>query len=414
MQDAFQGIKIVDLSRVIAGPMTSNLLAMLGADVVKIEAPRGGDPLRHSRRGVDTHTVPPAFAALNQHKRSCALDIRNARSRSHVLALMQRADVVIENYRPRVLTRYGLDYANVVKENPGVVYCSITGYGQGGLWRDRPAYDHVVQAAAGMMMVNGVEDGPPIKTGFPLIDAATGLLAAFSIAAALSRRARDGVGAYLDVSMIQGALQLMLPTAAAALTSGRNPGRTGNAGWIGSPGADTFQCADGFVAVAANTFEQIGAMARVLQLDELAEAAARIAADQPNRFARRADIPELHERLAAACLHYSAEALEVRFNASAVPAARVRTLVDMVRDAADGLFGGIDVHRVRGADGAALVPGLRLAANRAGGDVSYPAHGQHTRAVLEELGVPAEEINALLADGLAYVAPETKPTATMG
>lgn len=404
MQDALQGIKVVDLSHVIAGPMTSNLLAMLGADVVKIEPPAGGDPLRHSRRGADVHTVPPAFASLNQHKRSCALDIRDPRSRAHVLTLMQQADVVIENFRPRVVARYGLDYANIAKANPGVVYCSISGYGQSGAWRDRPAYDHVVQAAAGMMMINGFEGGPPVKTGFPLIDTATGLLAAFSISAALSRRARDGMGTHLDVSMIQGALQLMLPTAAAALTSGRNPERTGNAGWLGSPGADTFQCSDGFIAVAANTFTQIGAMAGVLQLDDIVQEAARVGADTPGRFARRADIPQLHARLQEACLGYSAENLEVRLNASGVPAARVRTLIDVLRETSDLSFGGLDVHRVRGEDGTAFVPGLRLTADHVGGDASYPAHGQHTRAVLQEIGVPTGEIDTLVVLGLAACA----------
>jgi crotonobetainyl-CoA:carnitine CoA-transferase CaiB-like acyl-CoA transferase len=203
----------------------------------------------------------------------------------------------------------------------------------------------------------------------------------------------------------------MLPTAAAALTSGRNPERTGNAGWIGSPGADTFQCADGFVAVAANTFAQLGAMARVLQLDDVAEEAAQMGGENPNRFARRADIPRLHERLADACRNYSAEALEVRFNASAVPAARVRTLVDVVRETSDGTFSGLDVHRVRGAHGAAFVPGLRLTTDHVGGDATYPAHGQHTRAVLEEIGLEAGEIEELLAAGLAYAAPDQPATA---
>ena len=404
MQDALQGIKVVDLSHVIAGPMASNLLAMLGADVIKVESPVDGDPLRHSRRGADANSVPPAFAALNQHKRSCALDIRDPRSRAHVLTLMQRADVVIENFRPRVVARYGLDYATVAKVNPGIVYCSVSGYGQSGAWRDRPAYDHVVQAAAGMMMINGFEGGPPVKTGFPLIDTATGLLAAFSISAALTRRARDGMGTHLDVSMIQGALQLMLPTAAAALTSGRNPERTGNAGWLGSPGADTFQCADGFIAVAANTFAQIGAAARVLQLDDIVEEAARVGADNPGRFARRSDIPSLHARLQQACASCSAESLEVRLNASGVPAAQVRTLIDVLRETADLSFGGLDVHRVRGADGSAFVPGLRLTADHAGGDASYPAHGQHTRAVLQEIGVSVDDIDALVALGLATCA----------
>ena len=156
--------------------------------------------------------------------------------------------------------------------------------------------------------------------------------------------------------------------------------------------------------MAANTFTQIGAMAGVLQLDDIVQEAARVGADTPGRFARRADIPQLHARLQEACLKYSAESLEVRLNASGVPAARVRTLIDVMRETSDLAFGGLDVHRVRGEDGTAFVPGLRLTADHVGGDASYPAHGQHTRAVLQEIGVPTGEIDTLLVLGLAACA----------
>lgn len=403
MQNTLAGIRVLEMSHVIAGPMTAHLLAAFGADVIKIEEPVDGDALRRSRRAADASTVPPAFAVLNQRKRSLAIDIRVPASRKYVLQLLAQTDVVIENYRPGALARYGLDYTAVREFNPRIVYCSISGYGQTGPWSGRPAYDHVVQAAVGMMMINGAEGGPPIKTGFPLVDTATAMMGALSICAALLRRAREGTGCHLDLSMVQGALQLLLPTASAALSGGRNPERTGNAGWTGSPGADTFQCADGWIAVAANTFTQIERLARALGLEALAHDVHQAGSPSPDRFARAADVPGLHDRLARAIAVHTGEALEARLATAGVPAARVRTLIDFLRESADLSFAGLGVHRVHGPQGTAWVPAAQAEATsrqETPAETRYPGHGEHTHAILRSLGASDAEIEQLERAGL--------------
>jgi crotonobetainyl-CoA:carnitine CoA-transferase CaiB-like acyl-CoA transferase len=335
-----------------------------------------------------------------------------------VTQLVAQADVLIENYRPGVLARYELDYASVRALNPRIVYCSISGYGQTGAWSNRPAYDHVLQAAVGMMMINGAEGGAPIKTGFPLIDTATAMMAAFAITGALMRRARTGAGANLDLSMAQGALQLLLPTASGAFSGGRNPERTGNAGWTGSPGSDTFACADGWIAIAANTFTQIAKLARAVALEELAQLAERAGGNAPERFARSSEVPGLHGQLAAAIARESSVALEWRLNAAGVPAARVRTLIDFLREAADPSFSGITMQRVTGVDGSAWAPEVRFTAQpemdsdeteSAAGAAHYPGHGEHTREILLALGADDAEIAALAQNGLIRASAPEQP-----
>ncbi|HEU0201397.1 MAG TPA: CoA transferase, partial [Burkholderiaceae bacterium] len=403
MHNALAGIRVVEMSHVIAGPMTAHLLGAFGAEVIKIEEPVDGDALRRSRRAVDATTVPPAFAVLNQRKRSLAIDIRAPASRRYVLQLLAQTDVVIENYRPGALARYGLDYAAVRELNPRIVYCSISGYGQTGPWSARPAYDHVVQAAVGMMMINGAEGGPPIKTGFPLVDTATAMMGALSVCAALLRRRHEGAGCHLDLSMVQGAMQLLLPTASAAFSGGRNPERMGNAGWTGSPGADTFQCADGWIAIAANTFAQIERLARALKLDGLAAEVHQAGGATPDRFARAADVPGLHDRLAGAIAGQTGAALEVHLNAAGVPAARVRTLIDFLRESAELSFAGLGVHRVHGPQGTAWVPAAKIDASprhEAPAETHYPGHGEHTREILRALGAGDAELEQLERAGL--------------
>jgi crotonobetainyl-CoA:carnitine CoA-transferase CaiB-like acyl-CoA transferase len=245
---------------------------------------------------------------------------------------------MVDNYRPGVLRRHGLGYESVGRVNPAIVYCAISGYGYGDPARtSRGAYDHVVQALTGMTMLAGSEGDPPVKTGFPVVDAATGLIGALAIVIALRDRERTGVGCFLDVSMWASALQLMYPFACDTLTSGRDVARVGNKGYSGSPAADIFACRDGWLAVGANTPAHIARLTQALDIP--AEDVAPLleaAPEQGAAFARARDPQAFRALLAARLKTRSAAELERSLNASGVPAARVRTLCEFTREAVDG------------------------------------------------------------------------------
>ena len=337
--NALQGTRVLDLSHVIAGPTCGHYLAQLGAEVIKIEGPPHGDVLRAGKRGMVDETVSVGFATLNAGKRSVRLDLKTPEGIEALRTLVVSADVFIENFRPGTMDRLGLG-ADVIRSwRPDIVHVSISGYGHEGEWSGRGAYDHVVQAVTGMMSLQGDEGDDPVKVGFPVIDAAAGMVAAQSVLAALLRRARTGEGARLDVSMAQAALQLMLSLAVAAAFEGADRPRPGNRGFSGSPGAATWRCAQGWIATAANVPRQFSALCEALGVPELLqdEALLDVAALRAGAgFVVARDAAGLHARLAAAFEHHDAHALEAQLAARGVPAARVRSLHEFVSEFAQG------------------------------------------------------------------------------
>ena len=336
MSKPLEGVRVIDMSHVIAGPLASFYLAQLGAEVIKVESPAGGEVMRTSKDGAEGDT-PAGFVALNAGKRSLAQDIRTPGGAQVIRALAETADVFIENFRPGVVAKYGLDYESIRAVKPDIVYCSISGYGQQGDWAGRGAYDHVVQALTGMMMMSGEgEDQPPVKVGFPVIDVAVGMLGALSVVAALHRRAKEGAGQYIDASMVQASLMLMYPNASTFLTSGVEAQRVGNRGYTGSPTADTYRCADGWLATAANTPAQFRKLAAVLALDELCTDGKALDLEAFNSptggFVIARDMEYLRERFRNAFASRSAAEMETRLNAVGVPAARVRKLGEFLRE----------------------------------------------------------------------------------
>ena len=327
MAKPLAGIRVLDLSHVIAGPLASFYLAQLGAEVVKVEPPQG-----------DVMRSQAGFAALNAGKRSLAVDIHAPESAQAVRELARTADVFIENFRPGVVARHGLDYATIRREKPDIVYCSISGYGQEGEWSGRGAYDHVVQALTGVMMATGANaDDPPVKVGFPVIDVAVGMLAALAIVASLRRRDMEGAGQYIDASMVQASLALMYPFTSACLTTGKLPVRQGNRGFSGSPTADTYRCVDGWLATAANTPAQFRKFAAALGLQSVCEDPRALDLEQFNApgggFVVARDFDYLSERFRAALRENYAADMEAQLNAVGVPAARVRTLGEFLAEA---------------------------------------------------------------------------------
>jgi crotonobetainyl-CoA:carnitine CoA-transferase CaiB-like acyl-CoA transferase len=332
---ALAGVRVLDFSHVIAGPFATFHLAQMGAEVTKVEKPGGGDVMRRTASGAR------AFAAFNAGKRMREIDIATGAGRADVLALAREADVMVDNYRPGVLRRHGLGYEDICAVSPRIIYCAISGYGYSDPQRTpHGAYDHVIQALTGMTMLAGSEGDPPVKTGFPVVDAATGIIGALAIVTALRERDRTGAGCFLDVSMWASALQLMYPFACETLACDQEIPRVGNKGYSGSPAADIFACRDGWLAIGANTPAHIARMMDVLGIAQ-AEAASLLEAppeDGP-AFARARDPQAFRELLATNLARQSASDLEQRLNASGVPAARVRTLREFTQEAvATGLL----------------------------------------------------------------------------
>ena len=392
MSKPLEGVRVIDMSHVIAGPLASFYLAQLGAEVIKVESPQGGEIMRSPKSPEDGDT-PAGFVALNAGKRSLAVDIRTPEGADAVRALARTADVFIENFRPGVVAKYGLHYDAIRELKPDIIYCSISGYGQQGEWSGRGAYDHVVQALTGMMMMSGESpDDPPVKVGFPVIDVAVGMLGALSIVSALHRRDRDGTGQHIDASMVQASLMLMYPSASTFLTSGVEPQRVGNRGYTGSPTADTYRCADGWLATAANTPAQFRKLAAVLDVEDLCSDGKALDLERFNSpsggFVVARDMDYLRSRFNAAFASQSAFDMETRLNAAGVPAARVRKLGEFLREA-DGT-GKVTLPDFRfDQDGRQVrTPGLGFACKFDGGSSASaaPTLGQDNDELLAKLG----------------------------
>jgi CoA:oxalate CoA-transferase len=260
------GLLVVDFSRVLAGPFATMMLADLGARVIKVEKPDTGDDSRSYGPFVGDRSL--YFARVNRGKESIALDLRDPQDLVLARALVERADVLVENFRPGVMARLGLGPDEARALNPRLVYCSISGFGHTGPWSQRPAYDAVVQGMSGIMSITGSADGPPVKPGSPVADLSAGLYAFGGICAALLGRGADGPGTHLDVAMYDATLSLLEGAALSWLATGVDPGRIGNAHFSIAP-FDTFACADRDITVCAANDLLFGALAAALGLPGL-------------------------------------------------------------------------------------------------------------------------------------------------
>ena len=402
--NALERIRIIDLSHVIAGPTASHYLALEGADVIKVERPDKGDILRGRAHDMLDDGVSIGFAAINGGKQSLAIDLKNARCRELLRALIATADVFIENFRPGATARLGFDYAAVKAIKPDIIYASISGFGQEGAWGPRAAYDHVVQSAVGMTMMQGVEGADPLKVGFPVVDTATGMVAAQAIMAAIIRRLRKGSGAYLDISMAQAALQLMWPDASRAGYSGVDAPRIGNRGFSGSPGGSTFRCADGWVSTAANTAGQFRIFCEVLGLGHVLDDASLLdvaALSSGKGFVAATDAPRLQALLAEAIGRFSAADLEAKLAARDVPCAQLLTLAAFLKRAMAGGMLTLPQRHTAYLNGTLTDFGGGYKADREDGQAlpRAPRLGEHTAVILKSLGVQQSEIDSLGAAG---------------
>lgn len=407
--NALAGIRVIDLSHVIAGPTASHYLALEGAEVIKVERADKGDILRGPAVDQIDDGISIGFAAINGGKQSLAIDLKHPRCRELLGQLIASADVFIENFRPGATARLGFDYAAVKAVKPDIIYASISGFGQEGTWGPRAAYDHVVQSAVGMAMMQGNDGDDPLKVGFPVIDSATGLVAAQALLAAIIRRLRTGQGAYLDISMAQAALQLMWPDASRAAHTGHDAARIGNRGFSGSPGGSTFRCADGWVSTAANTAGQFRIFCEVLGLTHVLDDPALLdvaALNSGNGFVAATNPARLQALLAEAIGRFAAADLEAQLGARDVPCARLVTLAGFLKRAMAGGMLTLPLRRTVYPNGTFTDFGSGCKADGEDGAAlaRAPRHGQHTAAILKTLGVQQAEIEALSSQGVVRVA----------
>lgn len=384
MTALLEGVRVLDLSNVLAGPFCSYQLALLGADVIKVEAPAGGDLARQlgADPALNAQGMGASFLAQNAEKRSIVLDLKAPADRDRFLQLVASADVLVENFRPGVMDRLGLGHEALRQARPSLVYCAISGYGQTGPLSTAPAYDQIIQGRSGVMSITGDAASAPLRVGYPVSDTFGGLTAAFAIAAALVRRARTGDGAFLDVSMLDATLTSMGWVVSNLLVAGTSPVPMGNDNFTASP-SGTFRTGQGLLNIAANKQEQFETLCDLLGAPELKHDG-RFAGREARKHHREA----LRQALERHLMKDGAASWEARLNAAGVPAGQVLDVAQALAQeqvAGRGLVATLQApfaerDDLRLAGSAFLVDGHRAQPVR-----PPPALGEHTQEILREL-----------------------------
>lgn len=397
------GLKVIDLSHVMAGPVCGMMLADMGAEVIKVERLPGGDDTRRS--------IPPAIAGesaafmmMNRNKRGIALDLKSEQGRDALLRLIDRSDVLIENYRKGVLDRMGFGFDALHARNPGLIYCSISGFGRTGPYAERGGFDLIAQGMSGVMSVTG--EGPgraPVKVGPPVNDIGAGILATMGVLAALNHRNATGEGQMVDTSLLEAGITYLYWHAAISFATGASPGPLGSGHPLMAP-YQAFRTKDDPITIGAANDGNWRRLLTVLQAEDLA-------ADP--RFATNAGRMEhltaLAARLEAIFQQKPAAIWLEALDRAGVPAGPVLTVQQMAEDPqvkARNMIVETD-HTVAGRVKSLGLP-VKFSATPA--NVRYPApvYGEHTRAVLREFGFSDAEVSAMIASGAAHEAADTR------
>jgi len=391
------GIRVLDLTNVLAGPFACHQLAHMGADVIKVETPKGGDLAR--QLGADAvlneNLMGVSFLAQNPGKRSITVNFKSPRGKEVFRKLVARSHVVVENFPPGVMDRLGLGFKTLVDDNPKLIYCAISGFGQDGPLRDLPAYDQIIQGMSGVMSITGDPENAPYRVGYPIADTIGGITAAFAIASALADRQRSH-SYFIDVSMLEATMATMGWAVSNFLISGREPQPMGNDNVTASP-SGSFKTGKGLLNIAANKQEQYEAVCRVIGREDLI--------DDPRFAERQARLQhrkELKEILEQALATRTANEWWRLLNEAGVPAGPVYTVAEaldhpqvrdrgMIAKFADAPGVGRDIHVVRS--------GVKLNGKAPSVDTPPPLLGQHSDEILAELGYGTADIERMKQQG---------------
>jgi crotonobetainyl-CoA:carnitine CoA-transferase CaiB-like acyl-CoA transferase len=391
MSKPFAGVRILDFTRYLAGPYGTYQLALLGADVIKIEA-RDGDESRHQLVASEwaERKMPPGFLAVNGNKRSLTLDMRKPEAVAIVKRLVPTADVVWENFRPGVMDKLGIGYETLATINPRLIYCAVSGFGHTGPERTTAAFDGKLQAMSGIMSITGEPAGGPMRAGFAICDTIGGITAALAVSSALYQRTHTGRGQFVDVAMLDAALAFIPGPVSEWMTAGIEQKQIGNGSVSRKPTANRFRAKDSYLVLAVLTEPQ---------WERLMKTIGRPAALDDPRFkdwaSRTANLPALREVIEGALAIDDAKTWEARLTAADVPCSSIWKIEEIVehpqlkhRDVLQSIDSKFGPMRLVGS-------GFRLAHGSPGLESPPPALGEHTDAILAEAGYSAEDIARL-------------------
>ncbi len=389
------GVRVLDLSRVLAGPYCSMMLGDLGADVIKVERPGVGDETRE--------WGPPEaggeaayYLCVNRNKRSITIDLKQPEGQEIVKKLAERSDILLENYKVGTLQRFGLGYDDIKKINPGIIYCSITGFGQYGPYKDRPGYDFIIQGMGGIMSITGEPDGPPMKVGVAIVDITAGLFACSAILAALYNREKTGKGQYIDIALLDSVVAWLANVGSNYLVSGEIPKRYGNAHPNIVP-YEPFKTKDGtYIALGVGNDRQWQEFCKIAGLEDIADDP-RFATN-PQRVIHR---EELIPIIAKKMLERTSEEWLSELEKHKIPCGPINTLDKVFSDPqvkAREMV--VEVPHPTAGSVKLVASPMKLSDTPCRVDRHPPLLGEHTEEVLHELGYLDDDIRALREKGV--------------
>ncbi|MEM7444753.1 MAG: CoA transferase [Pseudomonadota bacterium] len=396
MAKPLDGIRVLDLTNVLAGPFCCHQLAHLGCEVIKVEAVGRGDLARQlgADPSLNAAKMGVSFLAQNAGKKSVTLNLKHDRGKALLKRLVETSDVLVENFRPGVMDRLELGYQILKRVRPNLVYCAISGFGQEGPWVNRPAYDQIIQGASGVMSITGEKDSAPLRVGYPIADTIGGMTAAFAIAAALNDRE---TGAFIDISMLEATMATMGWAVSNYLIAGLEPAAHGNENTTSAP-SGAFQAADGLVNIAANKDEQWELLARHLGRPELLDRA-----DYATREDRKANRVDLKADLETTLKTRPAREWARELNRIGVPAGAVLSVAEVLKHpqiADRGMLATFpDVPGV-GRDVTAIRTGIKIDGEPPQVNTPPPELGQDNQEIYGELGIEPDELAQMEKDGL--------------